>query len=139
MIQLFLRSNVLYAIYLCTYFCTGVMEGPCECREGWASCTENGEDGLRGCVNTGKSCAQICQGSFGWKQLYQKTVDDEVALTECEFDPTAKWGAMGAGTDGPFAVAFANGLRNFLATWHSWKTNLVDVSGTVDLYFHGST
>ena len=30
---------------------------------------------------------------------------------------------MTAGTDGPFAVCFAGGMRNFAAVWPSWKVS----------------
>lgn len=56
---------------------------------------------------------------------------------ECGADPTAKWGAKRNDHEGPFAVCFAGGLRNFLVVWHSWEKNLVETSGgMVDLYFH---
>ena len=80
----------------------------------------------------------MCPGDYEWKKLYQATVDKEIEHdTECGADPTAKWGPMDAGTDGPFAVAFSGGFRNFVAVYHSWVANLVEPSGgNVDLYFH---
>ena len=79
-------------------------------------------------------------GDYGWKPLYRKTVEMEAAVEEeCSGDPTAKWGQMSAGTEGPFAIVFANGLRNFVANWHSWETNVVEPSGGVEnvhTYFH---
>lgn len=134
----FSKKALTFIAFLWT--CRSVEIGPCDCHEGWAKCNSGwGEDGSRGCANSGKSCAQLCPGDFEWKVLYQKTVDAEAALEkECEADPSAKWGVMDAGTEGPFAVAFANGLRNFVANWPSWKKNLVEPSGgNVHLYFHG--
>lgn len=40
--------------------------------------------------------------------------DETTRQDECGSDPTAKWGPKRNGHDGPFAIAFAGGLRNFL-------------------------
>ena len=34
--------------------------------------------------------------------------------SECRADPTATWGPHTAGHEGPFAIAFAGGMRNFV-------------------------
>lgn len=120
---------------------TSKMVGPCDCHPMWAVCTSGwGEDGARGCAYTGKTCADICPGDLPWKSLYRASVAKEAEIeAECGADPTAKWGPNTAGTEGPFAIAFSGGLRNFVATWHSWKANVVDVSGgddNVHTYFH---
>ena len=112
-------------------------QGPCVCAPGWAKCESGwGEHGSSGCANLGKSCADICPGDLPWKPLYREAVEKEAeAEAECGKDPTAKWGPNTAGTSGPFAVAFAGGMRNFAVTWHSWQANLVDASGgNVDVY-----
>jgi hypothetical protein len=86
--------------------------------------------GARGCDGRGNSCAQICTGDFTWKSLYQQTVDEEARLEdECSGDPTAKWGPKKGGNEGPFAIAFAGGLRNFVGLWYSWQLNVIEPSG----------
>jgi hypothetical protein len=103
------------------------------CKKGWW-----GEDGARGCNETGQSCAQICPGDFEWKGLYQSTIDREIEIeNECAKDPTATWGRHVSNPDGRYAVLFTGGMRNFAATWWSWKHHVIDASGgNVDLYFH---
>jgi len=115
-------------------------EGECECYENFAVCRSGwGEHGAEGCGRTGKSCADICPGDdLPYKPLYRASAAQEAAIeAECGKDPTAKWGTNRAGTQGPYAVAFSGGMRNFAATWHSWQTNLVEPSGgNVHVFFH---
>lgn len=131
---------MLGAVFIGSCLAEPTLDDLCECHPTWAKCKAGWEEGAKGCGNTGKSCAQLCPGDLPWKPLYQSSVDAEAANEkECGEDPTAKWGVMSAGTEGPFAVAFANGLRNFVATWHSWEKNLIEPSGgNVHLYFHGA-
>ncbi len=88
---------------------SSMMVGPCDCHATWALCTEGwGEDGPRGCGNTGRSCAEICPGDLPWKGLYSQTVARETLLeAECGKNPTQHWGPNNASTNGPFAVAFS--------------------------------
>lgn len=94
--------------------------GPCECDKLWGACTAAfGEEGKNGCGRTGKSCADLCPNSTDshqpWKPLYRETHKKLISMEdECAADATAKWGPKKGGFDGPFAVAFAGGLRNFL-------------------------
>ena len=37
-----------------------------------------GEDGAKGCGNTGRSCAEICPGDLPWKPLYRQSAAAEV-------------------------------------------------------------
>jgi len=115
-------------------------EGACECYENFAVCRSGwGEHGAEGCGRSGKSCADICPGDdLPYKPLYRAAIAQEATIeAECGKDPTAKWGPNTAGTQGPFAVAFSGGMRNFAATWHSWQTNLVEPSGgDVHVFFH---
>lgn len=132
----------VHLLLAAVYFVGSTDEAKCTCHEAWAKCNTGGEAGASGCAKSGKSCAELCPGSpdkYPWKPLYKQSVDTAASLErECEEDPTAKWGIMEAGTAGPFAVAFAGGLRNFIATWFSWEKNLIEHSGgNVHLYFHG--
>jgi len=87
----------------------------------------------------GFSCAVDCPGDYPWKALYNKSREEERQLEEaCSgdgVDPTKDWKPAKSG--GPYAIAFSGGMRNFLATFHSWKVNVIEASGgDVDLYFH---
>jgi hypothetical protein len=115
----------------------GGSDDSCLCDPLWAMC-KSGEVGSTGCDGKGLSCADICQGDFVWKPLYREMVRNQSdLLNECSSDPTSKWGTARANSDGPFAIAFAGGLRNFFGTWPAMRTNLVEASGgNVDLYFH---
>jgi hypothetical protein len=145
--------------------CSLSAKDTCTCKQYWGRCNVGiGEEGEKGCggghsrkkgdnsSKVGKSCAEQCEGNLIWKKLYQSSVDQQIKFeNECKSPegPTAKWGPNKAGSMGPFAIAFAGGLRNFAATWHSWQTNLIEPSGgrnydgtssgegtLFDLYFH---
>jgi hypothetical protein len=51
-------------------------------------------------------------------------------------DPTKNWEPAKPG--GRYAVCLSGGMRDFVATFHSWKTNVIEASGSdnVDVYFH---
>ena len=87
----------------------------------------------------------MCPGEHPWKLLYREAVRKEAALFDsCSRDPTAYW-ASPSTREGhrpggsKFAIAFSGGMRNFVAVWHSWLTNVVNPSGGIEnvhLFFH---
>ena len=100
----------------------------CDCTATFGRCVGD-EDTVHGCMGRGISCSDACPGDYPWKALYRKSRESErelVARCGPGADPTKNWTP---GTQGlPFAVAFSGGMRNFIATAHSWLTNVVDIN-----------
>jgi hypothetical protein len=114
----------------------------CECSEffGWCSGGGGGgdENPFLGCGNMGFSCADDCPGDYEWKKLYRESLKKTRETIEaCDGDPTKDW--LPAVPGGRYAVAFSGGMRNFVSTYHSWMTNIIEPTGgdNIDLYFHG--
>ena len=112
------------------------------------------EEVIPGCANLRFSCADRCpgpgpggSGEYPWMSVYRKSRAKERALYEaCSVAdgdttrpaaPTADWEPAKPG--GRYAVVLAGGMRNFIATGHSWQSMVIDASGgsdNVDLFFH---
>jgi hypothetical protein len=97
---------------------------------------DNDEDPSSGCSGLHESCADICPGDYPWKKLYAESkIAEQKVWSACDGFPTKHWPKAKRG--GRFAVAFSGGVRQFVAAYHSWITNVVDSSGgMVDFYFH---
>jgi hypothetical protein len=77
----------------------------------------------------GFSCAVDCPGDYPWKKLYNESRITERKInsgcTENNMNPTRDWPPASPG--GPYAIAFSGGMRNYVATHHSWVSNVIEV------------
>jgi len=113
----------------------------CECTSSYGRCMLGDEFPLRSGCGIGPSCSIACKGEYAWKSTYRQARANETALVRSWWKggnapaPARKWASPPS--NGRFAVMFSGELRrNFIATFFSWTSNVVQASGgAVDLYF----
>ena len=113
----------------------------CECTSSYGRCMLGDEFPLRSGCGIGPSCSIACKGEYAWKSTYRQARANETSLVRSWWKggnapaPARKWASPPS--NGRFAVMFSGELRrNFIATFFSWASNVVQASGgAVDLYF----
>jgi len=136
-----LRGQDLDGTYVAGDQCSHAAGHCCECTSSYGRCMLGDELPLSSGCGPGPSCSKACKGDLAWKSTYRQARANETAIVTSWWrgnrapKPTKKWPMPSS--NGRFAVMLSGELRrNFVATFFSWTTNIVQASGgAVDLYF----
>jgi len=113
----------------------------CECTEAYGRCLDGDENPLSNSCGGGPTCSEACQGNFAWKETYRQARANESAIMRSwlrsKHAPTPAKHWPTPTNEAHFAIMFSGELRrNFVATFFTWTTNIVQASGgSVDMFF----